>query len=258
MKLPTIDQPIFECQLLSREKPVQFRPFIVKEQKIMMMAVEAKEIDTTIRAIKQIIKNCVVDDINVDELPLADLETLFINLRAHSMGEVLSLFYKCTNQVVVPPSPNSAVAVSNLGVPYYNYQPCGMIMEVAVDLMKVEQINTDLPKKIMLSDKVGVIMKYPSIDMIDKLLKANDSTVVFSVVASCIDQIFDTTGVYKSKDATQEEMLEFVETLPPEAFEKLGTFVDKTPKTIYKTKQKCGKCGYVHDFLLEGISDFFT
>jgi len=110
----------------------------------------------------------------------------------------------------------------------------------------------------MMKDNVGVIMKYPSIDMIDKLLKANDTSMIFTVVASCIDKVFDNKSIYESKDATQEEMIEFVMKLPTEEFEKLSEFVDKVPKSRFETKQNCTKCGYEHEFVMEGISDFFT
>jgi hypothetical protein len=240
MNLPNITQPVYEVKILSKEKPVKFRPFLVKEQKIMMMAVEAKDIETTIRSIKQIIKNCVLEPIDTDELPLADLETLFIHLRAKSMGEIMSLYYKCTNKLD--------------GTDFQ----CGMIMEVPVNLMEVKQIDASLPKKIMVSDEIGVIMKYPSLDMIDKLLQSNDANAMFTVVASCIEKIFDKSQIYKTKDATTEEIITFVENLPTEPFNKLEEFVLKSPKSRYQTTQKCSKCGYEHNFILEGLSDFFT
>lgn len=251
LNLPKIDQPVYEVKLLSRKTPVKYRPFLVKEQKIMMMAVESHELDSTIRAIKQIISNCVLDKINVDELPLADLETLFINLRAKSMGEILNLYYKCTNMVR---DENATVA----SYPSPQMKECGMPIEVNVDLNAVKQINSHLSSKIMINDEVGVIMKYPSLDMIDKLLKANDRSMIFTITAACIDQIFDKENVYKSKDATTEEMVDFVENLPTEAFSKLEEFIDNVPRSRYETTQKCGKCGYEHTFVLEGLSDFFT
>src|ERR1700732_2239789 len=112
MKLPEIFQPTYEVTLLSQEKPVHFRPFLVREQKIMMMAAESKEIDSVIRAIKQVIQNCVTEPLNIDELPLADLETMFIHLRAKSMGEIMSLYFKCTNKIQLPDVPGAMMAVA--------------------------------------------------------------------------------------------------------------------------------------------------
>ncbi len=236
MQLPKIDVPIYEVQLLSREQPVKFRPFLVKEQKIMLMAVEAKDMNNTMKAIKQIINNCVIDEIDADELPLADIETLFLHLRARSMGEVLNLFFKCTN--------------------VFEEKQCGMLIEVPVNLLQIPQINKDTPKNIMINDSIGVIMKYPSLGIVDNLLKMN-SEVMVTVVAGCIDQVFDGESVYYAKDSTPEEMVNFVEGIPAEKFALIENFIDKVPRSVYTTNQKCVKCGFEHEFKLEGLSDFF-
>jgi hypothetical protein len=261
MNLPRIEQPTYEVKLLSRDQPVKYRPFLVKEQKIMMMAVEAKEVETTLRAIKQIITNCLISPINVDDLPLADLETMFLNLRARSMGEVISLYFKCTNMVDYIPAPNTAMShtIDVMGNVVKPQIQCGMVIEVPVNLITdVKQTNTGIDKKIMVSDDIGVIMKYPSLEMVDKLLKANDSQVMYTVVASCLDTIFDKESVWKANDATTEELIDFVEHLPGDKFDLLTNFIDNIPKSKFETKKKCPKCHYEHDFVLEGLSDFFT
>ena len=243
MSLPKIDQPIHEVNLLSRDKPVRFRPFLVKEQKLMLMAVESKEADTTVKTVKQVINNCLLDKIDVDELPLVDLETLFLHLRARSMGEVLNLFFKCTNPVT-----------DNTG----NTKPCGMVIDVPVNILNdVKIINKDGVKKIMFNDDMGVLMKYPSLEVVDRLMKSNDSTASFTLAAACIDKIFDKESVYNTKDCTEDEVLEFVENLPTDKYEMIEKFVEVLPKSQYKTSKKCIKCGYEHDFVLEGLSDFF-
>lgn len=257
MNLPTLDHPIYTVKLISIDKPVSYRPFLVKEQKLLLMAVEAKDVDTIIKTIKQVINNCVVDPIDVDELPLVDLETMFLHLRARSLGEVMSLYYKCTNQVIVPPNPNSGMMSSASGVPFHEYKACNMVIEVPVNVLQIPVINKDTPKKIMISDSIGVQMRYPSISMIDKLLKTENSEALFSVVATCIETIFDKENIYKTKDATIDEVTKFVENMPPEKFELLEKFIENTPKNRFETKKKCPKCNYEHDFLLEGLSDFF-
>jgi T4 bacteriophage base plate protein len=258
MKLPTIDQPVYEATLLFRNEPVKYRPFTVKEQKLMMMAVEANEIDSTMRTIKQIISNCLLEPIDVNKLPLADLETLFLNLRARSMGEVLSLFFNCKNKVIVPPTPGQGMIGGTMG-PIHNYANCDMVIEVPVNLLTdVKQINNTLAKKIMFNSDVGVIMKYPTIELIDQLLQKGDSQVVYTVIAGCIDQVFDKNGVYKSEDATPEEMITFIENLPADKIESLEKFVENVPRSRFETLKKCSKCGYEHKFVLEGLNDFFT
>lgn len=249
MKLPTIDQPVYELKLLSIDKPVHYRPFLVKEQKIMMMAAESKDIDTVIKSIKQIIQNCVVEPIDVEELPLADMETLFLNLRARSMGEVLNLYFKCTNQV---PDIRPDIAASPPMM-----KECGMIIEVPVNLLEVKQINTDKSKKIMLTESVGVIMKYPALSVVNKVVESEDDSVIFTLAAACLDQIFDKENVYKAKDATSEELISFLENLPTDAFEMIEDFINHVPKSKYETKKICPKCSYEHNFVLEGLADFF-
>ncbi len=245
MNLPKIDQPLYEVNLLSINKPVKFRPFLVKEQKIMMMAVEGKDIDSTMRAIKQIIANCVVDPINIDELPLVDLETLFLNLRARSMGEMLNLYFKCINDI--PGEKDSSILVK-----------CNMPIEVQVDILKdIKVVGNKFPDKIMLSDDVGVKLKYPSLSMVNDLIESNDNQVIFTVIANCLELIFDKENVYKAKDASTEELVSFVEQLPTDKFDILANYINDIPKARYETKKKCPKCGYEHDFVLEGISDFF-
>jgi len=247
MTLPQIVTPEYEVKILSKDKPIKYRPFLVREQKIMMMAVEAKDIQSTVTAVKQIIKNCVLEkNFNVDDLPLVDIETLFINLRARSMGEILNTYFKCTNMI----SEDQHVMMTP--------KQCGMIIEVPVNLLTdVKLSNEPLPNKIMLTQDVGVLMKYPSLELVNKLLESNNETMIFTLVSSCIDKIFDKDSVYKAKDATQEEMNSFVENLPTESFKLLDEFIDKIPKSKVEMEKKCSKCGFQHKFVLEGLGDFF-
>ena|ERR1017187_597195 len=244
MKLPSLDYPIFEVQLLSQKLPVGFRPFLVKEQKLMMMAAEAKDTKTTISTIKQIINNCLINEMNVDELPLVDLELLFINLRAKSIGEITNLYFKCENEVI-----------AGIGDQYIK---CGMIIEVPINLLEIPVVNKNLEKKISFSDKVGVMMKYPTFELIDKLAETKDAAdVEFTVVINSIDYIFDEVSIYKAKDATLEELLAFVMELPPEKYELMKSFVENSPKAKLTIEKDCSKCGYHHKINLEGLEDFF-
>jgi hypothetical protein len=250
MKLPEISHPIFEVKLLSQDKPVQFRPFLVKEQKIMMMAIEAKDINTTVKAVKQIINNCLINKIDVDDLPLADIETLFLNLRGRSMGEILNTYFKCTN--MVPDIRTDMASIPPM------MKECGMLIEVPVNVLEVPLINKDTPRKIMMSDTVGVIMRYPPLSMIDQIVDTTATEVIYIVAAACIETVFDGENVYNSDDASAEEMVQFVENLPADKFELIADFIDKVPKSRYETNKVCPKCKYEHTFVLEGLSDFFT
>ena len=237
MTLPRIDQPIYEVELTSRGK-TRYRPFLVKEQKLLMMAVEAKDIENTVKTLKQIVASCVLDDVDVDALPMVDLELLFIHLRARSMGEIMDVYYKCTNLI--------------------EDKVCGMVIDVPVNLLELKPSEATMNNIIALSDKVGVKMHYPSFDLIDLLVKTDNNTEAeFIVVAGCIDSIYDENQVYNAKDAAPEELQNFVTQLPLEKYDMLKKFIDSAPKVKKDIIQACPRCHYEHKLVLEGLQDFF-
>ena len=238
MKSPELQHQIYTVQLFSQKEPVKFRPFLVREHKLMLQAAEAKDPKTTISTIKQIIQNCLIDEINVDALPLIDLELLFINLRARSIGEVTDLYFICKNEV--------------------NDIECGMTLQVPINLLEIPVVNKNIEKKILFSEKVGVMMKYPSIEVINKLIETQNLTdKEFVVVINSIDYIFDETSIYKAKEATQEELLLFVEKLPQEKYDLMKTFLENSPRAKLTVEKECVKCGYLHKINLEGLEQFF-
>ena len=240
MMLPTLEYPIFEVNLLSIGK-VKFRPFLVKEQKLLLMAVEAKDAKTTIDTIKQIVQNCLINpvDVDVDALPLVDLEILFMNLRARSMGEVMNVFYECENQIT-------------------ETGKCGMIIEVGVNLLEVPVVNKDLDKKLIFSEDIGVVMKYPSFDLMSRFIKDDENTEAeYIIAANCIDYIYDKDNVYKASDAKEEELISFIDNLPDDKYQLIKNFIENSPVSKIEIEKKCPKCGYDHKFKLEGLNDFF-
>ncbi len=233
-----IEHPIYDVQLFSRKDPIKIRPFLVKEQKLLMMAAESKEIPTTVATIKQIINNCSLTELDIDSLPLIDLEILFLNLRARSMGEIASVYFQCKNQI--------------------EEKECGMVLDVPVNLLEVPIINKNREKKIMFSENVGVIMKYPAFNLIENLNKNTvDSESEFIIVAGSIDKIFNVDDVYNAADATQDELLEFLMNLPQDKYDLMREFIENSPRSKLDIKQKCGKCSYEHSLTLEGLTDFF-
>ena len=238
MPLPKLDYPAYEIKLFSKEKPIKFRPFLVKEQKILMMAVESGNIDTVIDAMKQIINNCSLEKIeNIDSLPLIDIEQFFLNLRARSMGEIIDVFFKCKNIV--------------------EGAECNMVINIGIDLLKdVEVLNNTKSNKIMFTDKVGVLMKYPTIEQI-RILIDDEETPKNKLIIDCLDKIFDDEEVYNAKDASEEELIQFLEELSSTDYEKLSEFIENSPKVYYNRKHTCSKCGSEHSIVLEGLGDFF-
>lgn len=239
-KLPVIDFPTYDVELISRGK-TKFRPFLVREQKILMMAMESKEFDSVIGAVKQIIKNCLLDQtINVDDLPMADMEILFLNIRAKSMGEVLQLYYKCNNTEGM-----------------IDKKSCGMVLDIEVNVLETEPLNV-LPKNIILTDNIMVEMRYPTFQLLSQLDNAKDFLgAEMIVVAGCMDKIYHNGEITEIDKGTQEEVMEFLSDLPVEKYESMRDWVKASPKITKNVTTSCPKCSKVHNIKLEGLADFF-
>lgn len=243
MPLPKISSPTYEVQLLSRKKPVKFRPFLVKEQKLMLIAAESKDPVETVKILKQVATNCIVDeDINVEELPYVDLEKLFLHFRARSMGEVIDVHFRCKHMVTDPTGKE---------------KECGMIMQIPVNLLEVPVINNEIETRIMVTEKVGIQMKIPTFEMMEEILDDSEDFGDFKTIAKCIEYVYDENDVYYAKDATLGEMVDFLINLPPDKYEKIEKFFDKLPKIKKEITHQCGKCGHSHNLALEGLGDFF-
>lgn len=245
MALPKISSPIFELTLPSTGKEVRYRPFLVKEQKLLLMALESKEQKEMLRAIKQIINNCAVDKINVDDLPMFDLEYFFIKLRAKSVGEIIEL------RLTHPDGKNSDEA------------ECNHVHNLSLSLMDVEvQKEEDHTNKILLDEdtKIGVCLKYPTMALADKIQAAGQQSqieTVLSLVVESIDYIYDAENVYPAKESTKKELLEFVNELSQDQFKKLTDFFNSMPKLKHTIKWKCPACGCDEKVELEGMANFF-
>lgn len=245
MALPKINSPVFELTLPSSGKEVKYRPFLVKEQKILLMALEAQDQKEMLRAIKQIINNCAVDKIDVDELPMFDLEYFFIKLRAKSVGEIVEL------RLSHPEKKNS------------EGNECGHVVTFKLNLMDVEvQKDEDHSSKILLDEesKIGVCLRYPTMSLADKMQSAGQQSqidVVLSLVADSIDYIYDANDVYPAKESSRKELLEFVNNLSQDQFKKLTDFFNSMPKLKHTIKWRCPECQNEESVDLEGMANFF-
>ena len=246
MKLPTIETPVYEVKLFSREEPVKFRPFLVKEQKLLLLGLEERDPKEATRITKQIIKNCLLDDtIDVESLPAVAIELLFLNFRARSMGETIDVYFKCKN---------------NIKEEDESEKECGMVIDFNVNLLEVPVANKDYNPKIMFSDTVGIKMKLPTFDIMNKIA-SSDKTVEnseFNSVALCIDYIFDKENVYYAKDATTEELVNFILQLSAEKYNLITKYFKNIPTVRQELHKDCPKCGFKHSFVLEGLRDFFS
>lgn len=242
--LPKIDVPLFNLTLPLSKKTIKFRPFLVKEEKILLMAMESGEEESILAAIKQIINNCCVDELNVDILPVTDLEFLFLNLRARSIGETIELQYKCNNKVV-----------SDSG----EEKDCGGVVKFDLNLLTVKpESDPDHTNKIQLTEKMGIVMKYPNMKIVESSDGENATERIMKVLMNCVDYIYDAETVYYRKDIEDKELVEFLENLNRDQFAKIQNFFDTMPKVKTHLDFKCIKCGYEEKVLVEGIQNFFV
>jgi hypothetical protein len=242
--LPKIDTPIYEVKLISSGKVVQFRPFLVKEQKLFLMNTENDDVDATIRVIRQVLKNCVLSDIDIDALPVFDLEYLFMHLRARSVSEVVNLKYRCNNIVKDAKSEN---------------KECGTINEISFNVLEVKPTLTEgHVNKFQLTDKVGIVMRYPTFELMQKSAGREDADVIMDLIYASIEQVYDEDTVYHMKDNTRDEIIEFVDNLQQKDLENIRKFFDTMPKLEKKIEYKCKKCDYQENIVLEGVQSFFA
>ena len=240
--LPKIDVPVYSVKLLSNGKTIKFRPFTVKEEKLFLMALESNDAETTINTIKQVINNCILDDVNVSTLAMFDIEYIFLHLRAKSIGEEIQLKYKCNNDVIVEDETKK----------------CGNLVEFSFNILDVKPTKFDNHNnKIEITDKLGIVMKYPNFELIEKY--KDDETVdsLVLMIIGCIDYIYDAEAIYYAKDSTEKELIEFVDSLQTKELEKIKLFFDTAPKLQKKLNFKCNKCNHEEEIDLEGIQSFF-
>jgi hypothetical protein len=243
--LPKIDVPIYETKLISSGKTIRYRPFLVKEQKLFLMAAESEDVKDTINAIKQVINNCVVDEIDVENLPTFDIEHLFIQLRARSINEVVNLAFNCNNKIKDEKEEEKT---------------CGNMVKFDLNLLEIQPTKNDNhTNKIEITDKLGIVLKYPTFSTVNKLdMNSDDMEQILDVIVNCIDYIYDEEQIYYAKDTTKEELIGFVENMKQSDLEKVQRFFNTLPKIKKDLDFKCNKCGYEENIVVEGIQSFFV
>lgn len=243
--LPKIDVPIYELILPLTKKSIRFRPFLVKEEKILLMAMESEESDAVLLAIKQILTNCCLDDLNVDDLPITDIEYLFLNLRARSVNEIVELPYRCNNKI----DANG------------EQKECGNIVTLQMNLLEIRpEVHEKKIDKIELSQNMGILIKYPSFKMVEEAQKQEGSEVdkLMNILVACIDGVYTEETIFYSKDIPKKELLDFIENLTREQFSKVQEFFETMPKIKKDVDFSCTKCGYQETITIEGLQSFFV
>jgi hypothetical protein len=240
MALPKLEVPTYELELPLSKKKIKFRPYLIKEQKALMMALESSDAKTIQHNVREILDVCTLSkDVDVDELPIVDIEYYFIQLRAKSVGEMSESKYRCNNEV--------------------EDKVCGNIMEAKIDLTEVKPVQEEyVDPEIQLTDKIIVKMKYPPFKLIKDSIEMEDITeVTFNMLAQSIEYVYDGDQFHYAKEASVEELVDFIEQLNQEQFEKLEKFFNSIPKLSKKIDMKCSKCGFEHHLDVEGLESFF-
>ena len=240
MTIPKIDVPIYDITLPSTGKTIKIRPFVVKEEKLLLMAIESKDNENIIKTTKQVINNCIVSgDLDLEKMPFFDVDYLFIALRAKSIGENIETSYVCNNVV--------------------DGNKCGGVFEASIDISNcVIEKKDDIAMDITLSSKIAIKMKYPSYSIM-KMITGNESNFQkkIRVISSCIDRITSGDKTYSSKDYSKEELVEFIEGLTSEQYVKLENFVDNLPSFVIESEGTCPKCGFKHEIKYKDFTRFF-
>ena len=239
MPLPKIATPTYELVLPSTDQTIQFRPFLVKEEKLLVLALESEDNKQITTAIKSVLKNCVLTKgIKVEQLPTFDIEFLFLNIRGKSVGEELEV------NIVCPDDEKTQVTV-----------------DINLDDIQVQK-NEEHNKQIKLDDNLMMEMKYPSLDQFIKnnfdFNEKNQMDHSFQLIASCIDKIYTEEEVWATADCTKKEVNDFLEQMNSGQFKLIETFFETMPKLSHTIKITNPKTKVESDVVLEGLASFFA
>lgn len=237
MALPTLSTPTYELEVPSTKKKIKYRPFLVKEEKILLLAMETEDEKQMANAVKTILANCIqTPRFKVDSLALFDIEYIFLNIRGKSVGETVDLQITC-------PDDNQTV------------------VDVSINLDDIQvQKNNEHTNILKMNDDVSVVMKYPSMDLFIKN-NMNDSGSevddVFEIASMCIDQIVDGEEVYEASNSSKQEITDFLEGMDTKQFLMVQKFFETMPKLSHTVKVTNPNTKVKSDVVIEGLASFF-
>ena len=237
MTLPSIETPRYELTLPSTDKVLQYRPFLVKEEKILLVAMESNNNKEILNATKEILRACTFEKIDVDTLPIFDIEYIFLQIRSKSVGEIAKFKMLC-------PDDKETYA------------------DVEVDLTKVNvQVDDAHTNNVLIDEnrKLGIVFNYPTLEMTKAGFNVDDTNVdtLFDIMSLSINHIYEVEKIYPSKDSTKEEMKKFLEQLPQTAFVKIKTFFETMPQLRHSVEVENPKTKVKSTIVLKGIRYFF-
>jgi len=236
MALPQVVLPTYELEIPSNGKKIKYRPFVVKEEKLLLLALESEDEKQIEDAVKQLLKGCIQSRVKIEDLAVFDLEYIFLQIRAVSVGEIVELMLLCEDD----------------GETQIKYN------------LNLTEVKVEKPEghdnKIMLSDDMGIIMKYPSFNEFVRssiIGSAPSADGVIEIVAGCIDQIFDGEDVYDSSTTSKKEFVTFMENMTNSQFEKIQKFFETAPKLKHTIVFKNPNTGVENTVAISGLNNFF-
>jgi hypothetical protein len=235
MALPKVETPIYTLKLPSSGQEVKYRPFIMKEEKALLFAYQSEEEQVLHDTLKAVVTACTFETIDVEQCPMFDLEYIFVQLRVRSVGALAKLMSKC--------------------------DVCEYATEFEVDLEKVNvNKRDDHTNDIRLFGDVGMVMKYPSFQVFQRIreINLNDPEEILKLIIDHIDHIYDKDTKYPADEQTKEELMDFIGNLTQSQMNLMKAFFDTIPRLQYKTVHICGKCQTPKDIKLEGLKSFFS
>ena len=239
MPLPKIATPVYELELPSTGETIQYRPFLVKEEKVLVIALESEDTKQITSAIKNVIKNCIrTKGVKVEDLPTFDIEYLFLNIRGKSVGEEIEVNVTCPDDGVTQ-------------VP----------ITINLDDIQVQK-NEEHSNRIKVDDNIMMEMKYPSLDQfIKNNFDFNDKNAMdqsFELIATCIDKIFTEDEVWAVEDCSKKEIVDFLEQMNSSQFKEIEKFFETMPKLSHTIKVKNPKTKKENEVVIEGLAGFFA
>ena len=243
MALPKVNTPTYELTVPSTGEKVSYRPFLVKEEKTLLMAAEDQNISTITKAMRDIISTCTEGEVDLKTLAPYDIEYIFLQLRGKSIGDVINLNLKKPDSIECEESecPGSTEIKVNID-------------DIKIDTSKI------VDSKIQLTEDIGIKLGFPQLDSVQKYTTKGggmDAGGVFKMINDCIEYIWEGKEIYKAKDSTKKELTDFIESLNTEQFGKIRNFFESLPRLNHEITWTCPKCDKSAPLLLEGIDSFF-
>jgi len=239
MPLPKIATPVYELELPSTGQTIEYRPFLVKEEKVLVIALESEDTKQITTAIKNVIKNCIrTKGVKVEDLPTFDIEYLFLNIRGKSVGEEIEVNVTCPDDGVTQ-------------------------VPITINLDDIEvQKNEDHTNRIKVDDNIMMEMKYPSLDQFIKnnfdFDEKNAMDQSFDLIATCIDKVFTEEEVWAVEDCSKKEIVDFLEQMNSSQFKEIEKFFETMPKLSHSIKVKNPKTKKENTVVIEGLAGFFA